>query len=248
MDSSGDIFDSGSNMQLKQTDCIVAYIDILGTKSILSSDDESEVDRFVNKLSNMYRKTVGMDANTRVFSDNILIFDSYSDDNLNKIIDIAGQTQFQLLMKYRLASRGGITRGSLYYDDNFVLGKGLVDAYILESEKAVGPRIILDDDLSTDSSRVCRSPSDDYLMLNYIECSIGDTGQTPIYDQVSGHRSVLEELIEENRHNPDEKERMKILSKYREAVQYHNWCCDRRMFRELRIDDTMMHGGVTYGV
>jgi hypothetical protein len=210
MDSSDDFLDSVSCAVIQPEDCIIAYIDVLGTKSVLSSDDESKVTEFVNHLRTLYGYIVKTDANKRIFSDNIVIFDSYSEENLRKIVDIVSSTQYYLLMRYKLASRGGIARGILYYNEDFILGKGLVDAYLLESEKALSPRVIIDPDLVIDSNLVCKSLSDDFYMINYIEHSCDEDSDTPDYDIVRKHKLVLEELIETNRHNTDDEERVKI--------------------------------------
>jgi len=40
--------------------------------------------------------------------------------------------------------RGGISTGSYFADDNMIFSKGLVNAYQLESKKAIYPRVIID--------------------------------------------------------------------------------------------------------
>ena len=57
---------------------------------------------------------------------------------------IQAVVQTDLLSKHGLLSRGGITLGDYYRDENIVFGSGLVDAYILENN-AETPRMLVDE-------------------------------------------------------------------------------------------------------
>ena len=50
----------------------------------------------------------------------------------------------------RVIVRGGIARGGLIHDKEMVVGPAMVDAYLLESKKAVYPRIIISEELKNE--------------------------------------------------------------------------------------------------
>ena len=57
-------------------------------------------------------------------------------------ITIVADIQRNFILQYDLFLRGGITIGTLSFNDDFIFGQGLIDAVALE-EKAVYPRIII---------------------------------------------------------------------------------------------------------
>jgi len=52
-----------------------------------------------------------------------------------------------LLLFRGILTRGGITSGLLYHNSQVVLGRGLIDAYYLESKLAKYPRIVISEDI-----------------------------------------------------------------------------------------------------
>ena len=61
-------------------------------------------------------------------------------------IDLASATRgFQSIMMTKgFFTRGGVSMGSYYADNNIIFSKGLVNAYLLESKKANYPRVLVD--------------------------------------------------------------------------------------------------------
>lgn len=55
--------------------------------------------------------------------------------------------QRNLMGQYRIMLRGAIIEGKLYYGGNFIYGRGLIDSYLMENNKAINPRIIIDKNL-----------------------------------------------------------------------------------------------------
>jgi len=138
------------------SDCVIAYVDVLGTTSMLNSSDETRVREFISNLKAVFQEMGASDnAKVRIFSDNILIFEEYSEDAVKRIVGMTSQFQYSLVVKYGLLCRGGILRGLLYYDDNFVIGKGLVDVYKIESEIAQVPRILVDSSIDSSTDSIC---------------------------------------------------------------------------------------------
>lgn len=144
-----------------ETRHIVAILDLLGASEIIGSDKSETV---MNGISNMFG-----DAETKwpyvehapsvlhaikcvTFSDNIALAlelsDKLSEDDLNTAIEsfITYISVFQgAAMKNGLLFRGGISIGPLYMDacTNFIWGKALVAAHILEEKTAIYPRVVL---------------------------------------------------------------------------------------------------------
>src|SRR5579872_2892531 len=51
------------------------------------------------------------------------------------------------LLSLGIRTRGGICRGSIFHNSNFVFGEAMVRAYRLESKVAVFPRAVIDDEI-----------------------------------------------------------------------------------------------------
>jgi hypothetical protein len=85
-----------------------------------------------------------------MFSDNICISIPYNEnDFLNKFRVLAlFIIKFQnLMMLEGFFIRGGVSLGSYYSDNHIIFSGGLVKSYLLESKKAIYPRVILDSEI-----------------------------------------------------------------------------------------------------
>lgn len=143
---------------------IIAYIDILGTKQTIKNKDSTRKlieayndvlgnnDAFLKNLQLYEEKNkdnfTPEKVNLKIFTDNILLYVPYSQDNFFwafiKIVYYLTRIHLILLLKHNLLIRGGVSLGSLYADDKFVIGDGIERAYIIEEKRAKYPRIILD--------------------------------------------------------------------------------------------------------
>jgi hypothetical protein len=141
----------------------VCFIDILGfsdlineyekniTSTILQDIQESFAQAKTYLFANKGNKPdeVTRNLSYQTFSDNICIsipyFDNETDyiSNFNLIATYVRGLQLALMEK-GFFTRGGISTGSYYSDNNIIFSKGLVNAYFLESKKAIYPRVIID--------------------------------------------------------------------------------------------------------
>lgn len=145
------------NSSLSQTPHIVAHLDFLGAKEKMRSIEER--DAFLqqiyeiyiatanNKLSNI-TKYMLRSMYSRIFSDNILValpagMDNYITGNFLRIARFCTLFQFLALTK-GLFVRGAITYGDFIGNDTFVFGEALVNAYEVETSRAIYPRILID--------------------------------------------------------------------------------------------------------
>lgn len=161
----------------------IASIDLLGVKNILNNDkDDSNLntiynifhswDRIIRDDKSFYPKHLEIKA----FSDNLVLAikaDTYR--AADKLLDTVSYMCFHFL-RNGYKPRGGITKGKLYIDNVFVWGKGLLNAYKMESEEAKYPRILIDDCVLEDTSSHCIETLvsvdeiDDKKILNYFRC------------------------------------------------------------------------------
>lgn len=204
---------------------MIAYIDILATKSILNTADDTRTKEFIRQLRDIYHEMgASENANVRIFSDNILIFEEYSEDAVQRVVGMASQFQFRLIMENGLLCRGGILRGQLYYDDNFVIGKGLVDVYTIESVIAQSPRILVDETISDSSDSILLF--ENARIVDYLDNLIAEEDEYPNPTYLLRHRkSILENQAKVKlSSDPDESEKMKL--KYTWLIAYHNYYCN----------------------
>ena len=139
---------------------LVAFVDVLGTKEELKTNAnellftlhqhfKNEIDSiaFANEFSKSENNKI------KIFSDNIVIANDCSDYDNRKLLSefhniILEIAWFQrALLQNGFLSRGGITYGDLFLDDVFIMGDALVEAYTLENEIAITPRVIIKKEL-----------------------------------------------------------------------------------------------------
>lgn len=155
-------------LKSKEVDKVVCYIDIMGMKNKM--DDES-----CDDLKMVYAIQEMIAGNPDVQKDGLFI-SAFSDcmyiiteqENLDHLFEFVACLAYHLLVKNKtidekeeydcIKIRGGITYGKvLFWDEeegneqiprlDIVSGPAVKRAYILESQKAVYPRVLVDNDL-----------------------------------------------------------------------------------------------------
>lgn len=142
---------------------IICFLDILGFSEFINHYDKDITSTFLQDIQesfalarehlldnrNIYNKEAIEHLEYQTFSDNVCIsipyFDNENDflSNFN-ILSIYVRGLQMIMMSKGFFMRGGISIGSYYADDNIIFSKGLINAYKLESEKAIYPRILVD--------------------------------------------------------------------------------------------------------
>ncbi|MCC7303496.1 MAG: hypothetical protein IT233_12725 [Bacteroidia bacterium] len=145
---------------------IICYMDILGFSELIDEYDSDTTSTILQDIqesfalakaslfenTNEKNKEAIKHLQYKTFSDNICIsipfFDNEQDflANFNLITMYVRSVQYVLMTK-GFFTRGGLSTGSYYSDENIIFSKGLVTAYLLESKKAIYPRVILDKEL-----------------------------------------------------------------------------------------------------
>lgn len=152
----------GFKMGLEQYQCsnhAIAYIDLLGIKEEIKDNQDECLKNMAKALffvDEVRKKGTSFNffekMKTKAFSDNI-VFAIEITDEINTETALTGVIlasyffQRMLIQECRYLSRGAITVGDLYIDENIVWGKGLVRAYQLENDIAIFPRVIIDSEV-----------------------------------------------------------------------------------------------------
>lgn len=134
---------------------IIAFIDILGFQEhIRNSENNNDYANYIKRVMNFIEylkkdnddgilslKEIGREIT--IFSDSIVISYPYDIESslFYVLVDII-HIQLELLAE-GILMRGGITTGDVYHGGNIVFGPAMVQAYKLESECAIYPRIIM---------------------------------------------------------------------------------------------------------
>ncbi len=112
-------------------------------------------------------------SNCSCFSDSIVVSVEVSDDNINEITSTIvahiANIGARLLMDGVLL-RGALTFGNLIHDnDGIVCGQALIDAYELEENVSVYPRIVLSDKLIAKLNYPCETKWQRYPYHQYVK-------------------------------------------------------------------------------
>lgn len=140
---------------------IVAFIDILGFKSLINGtekpDNQNEIENITGAfdlihkvLEKHYSEDQIKEIKYSTFSDCIVFsFPSFQTDALFFAFLPFIWLQADLVSNHNIFLRGAITIGDIYHDEKKVFGPAMVKAYELESKVAKYPRIILDPEIKT---------------------------------------------------------------------------------------------------
>jgi len=200
--------------KLEEKEYVIAFIDLLGSKEKINSEDEKR--RTLNEINKLYDwarnfKEIKIDnidkLKWKIFSDNIVIAmptEGNEEGRARAFFAVGLSSAFfqAMSMEIKYTLRGGITMGNFYFDETFVWGQGLVNAYKLENEMAINPRLIishecekyidevldflseqkvLNDSKITDEKSLVFTKDYDYWYINYqficyLKHTQGDTG------------------------------------------------------------------------
>lgn len=139
---------------------IVSYIDILGFKSLVN-EMEKHLEKYMlikdaledsqKMLGEMYERLAPLQPIQKAqFSDSIVITTPINNNEIGMAEISIILLSYSILLTFMTKGifiRGGIAKGRCYHDGNIIFGKGMLDAYDLESNVASYPRIIVADEV-----------------------------------------------------------------------------------------------------
>ncbi|MCX5822280.1 MAG: hypothetical protein NTY86_01920 [Deltaproteobacteria bacterium] len=220
------------------TDCMVAFIDILGfdsrVKNINSEEDFFEIGKLLYALTETERgynadKTIFKNLTVTAISDSIIITMPYHDPNCAMAITIVlKKFQYDLIStSFATLLRGYLTRRHVYHKDRIIFGKGYSEAYRKEREIGHAPRIVFDPRIIDDGRQkvlnykgkvkvdhvfnyLMRDASDGYYFIDYLKPIGLQTAESRA--QLIEERSTIKVFIENclNLYKDNEK----IIRKY----------------------------------
>ena len=206
--------------QIPETqDYLICYIDLLGSKSNISENDDEIFENIYNAYSvamTMNETKVFDRFKFKVFSDNILIAQKVPDKtdfesvfsvykNLSKFLHLF---LFQFA-KRNMLFRGGITLNSLAINEMMVWGKGLSEVVNFEENLAIYPRILISDSLIElfkanisekeffDEKYYCLKDADGFYFFDYINYAELPDAE---YLLTKGYKAFCEKVKKRNRH------------------------------------------------
>jgi hypothetical protein len=232
----------------------IAYFDILGFEKKVNQEDEKKNlillttinDCIANSkevISLFYDTGSKVDIRVKVFSDNFVY--CTENDYISLLCMIA--TLQCTFLPYNIFIRGALSYGKIFISDEFIYGKGLIDAYKIESEIAIFPRLIIDDSFITGASKVetlkrnkevsfeliLESLKNNYCVDFDNNLFIDYLGMMKYFEDETGRASKgysFNELLDIHARNicynlqTDDK---RIEQKYQWCKNYHNFICTK---------------------
>ena len=231
----------------KDNESLILYFDILGYKQKFEEDDFDQAE-FLKSIYGVVAKAREIEKDKlkiyknvkvkiKIFSDNfVFVFSGGSlKEKMNKLGIVLSNLQAELLSNHEMLFRGSIIKGDIEINDDFVFGKGLIDAYNLEC-KAEYPRVVIGSELIKFLGK------DDYIFQYYkdydgryaFENLLNQFPQYISLDNVERTRNVIIKLLAKygnyknirvtNERNIYETE--KTIRKYLWVVESFNNFCD----------------------
>lgn len=142
-------------MEYKAKEYIVAFIDILGASKKIKADSEKSLNVVHEVYNSALRSCDQLYDNenisklkpvVKIYSDNIVI--AVPTDVINafsaflSVAILSGLIQHEFLQR-RYLVRGGIAMGDFFADDIMIWGNALLDAYYIENNISIYPRIVV---------------------------------------------------------------------------------------------------------
>ena len=184
-----DYFVNGVDKVIDTEPRFVCFLDILGFSSMIDEYDEDLTSTVLQDIQEAFQnsiQTIETNDNTlnkealkhlkyQLFSDCVSISIPYFDHeddflcNFNLISAFIRGFQLNMMVKGFFV-RGGLSIGSYYSDKHMIFSKGLVNAYLLESKKAIYPRVLIDKKILKKLKKYQKSRITYYGINDYLLC------------------------------------------------------------------------------
>jgi hypothetical protein len=220
-------------------------MDILGSREMASDAQAQERLEGLFRALNRAREYIPQDGEqpykVAAFTDNLVLGwpikgpEEDAESEYGFTIFHASYYQYELA-RQGFFVRGGLTRGHLYMDADFVFGPGLIDAYNIERSVAIQPRIVLSKPLVklcwehihqyyrsvciTPHNRTILVSEDGEAFLDYLSVLLDDE-EADVHAELVRHKASIERALERYSARPE------IWKKYRWLAGYHNYFCTR---------------------
>lgn len=213
--------------KIKETEKYVAFIDILGYKNKIDKCEENgnlKDAALLNLIMNNNHIDAADELITFVFSDCMYIVG----DKLEKVLELIACISIQLLTASEIELsnseqteinliRGAITKGNLIVNENLnmLLGPAVNETYILESQIAIYPRIIISDKImDSELNSYFKEDSDGIYFFDFLLFFLQKRKENPMREEaMDRYITFLEKYIENS-------DNLKINQKYKWFKKY----------------------------
>lgn len=192
----------------------VAFIDILGFKNIIKKSEKKENEiQYIEKAIDIFKSFTNEDSFiVTQFSDSVVISTKDSEDDFQKLLKCLLEISIKSIGIWYLL-RGGITKGKLIHTKDYLFGPAMNYAYRLESELAIFPRIIIDENLNEEINKqnnyFLTKDFDGIYFLDYLNPkNFANMTKEDVKTHLDSIRDALEEFDKENIND------LKIKQKY----------------------------------
>lgn len=221
----------------------VLFLDILGV-SEMALDEKNNANNLID-LDRALRRTsrdfLAEDSPwpSALLSDSLIVTDP-TGPSADDAFVLGGMLIQTAILQAQLAASGFFARGALtisdiHIHDGMVFGPGLVEAYRLERDRAVSPRVVLADaarsilrkdmageadPASTTQSDLLIVDQDGVVFVDYLKILLDEFDP---FHELEQHRAVVEEKLAAHR------DASRKWEKYRWVAEYHNHFCERTL-------------------
>jgi len=218
-------------------DRLVAWIDTLAMRNKMRESDDAEeiftiMGRLQNYVENACENLVAKGKlNYLQISDGFIIVADL--DCVNELCEILCQIQWQVLFYSQMLLRGALTAGkvSMSDDSKLIIGPAFIEAFAMESENAIFPRILFANEIKDYIKEdeivfsYLKKDSDHFIYLDFLKYMIDKeqitTKELKHFLQTQGVKRLLVEGYSKN------------ILKSKHLAQKHGWLIAR--FAEYKI-------------
>jgi hypothetical protein len=168
-----------SSLRRQYNEKLVAWLDVLGMRNRIrdfKKHDAEEILTTMGRFQKYVRNSCeSLEETGQVkymqISDGFIIVSEF--DCLGKICEILCQIQWKILVNDNMLLRGALTSGKIQITDDdpkLIVGPAFVEAFAMESENAIFPRIIISNDLYQAAKLdFIVEDSDHFYFLDFLE-------------------------------------------------------------------------------
>ena len=226
----------------------IAYFDILGYEEKIKQDiEEKNMNTYdaIKMCISIAKRIIELNPNEikmKVFSDNFFFC---TENSYLKLLSFIG------CLQSALSSVDIFVRGSIIFDEDFIYGKGIINAFKLESEISIFPRIIIDDSFFNSIKKIEKDDIlsilennqlynisrkidfDNFQYLNYLDIlkdykEKGEKDINKFIEILSNHADNIKLNLKNQSKN--------IQQKYQWCRKYHNEFCIKYNYTDLLIN------------
>ena len=227
----------------------------MGFANFVESNTSEYVLKYLSNFTtvNSVFDSITPNISSTVFSDTIAVYTTTANNaksDLEKYLGFlryVGSLQFQSMTAPNLKGlplRGAITKGEFYSNNKDILfGKAWVEAFYLEREKAISPRVIVKKEANDYNSALTvdinipsnnrgaplRQDNDGELHCNYLNSILDAESKLSqhSFSFIANHKNSIEKNLEKTKNISN------VNEKYIWLRDYHNWFCSG--YKQLEV-------------